>query len=160
MSNTYCNYRNNKYKAKIQNGKVLLVSKIKQDGFSDYIDILGKRHNDLFMKELAFNEAEVVYKECIEICFEGVYFQLLSFTITKSDIEYNRFTLFTDSEELAKEYKFEKKEQFVFIKEISKEQIQRIKILQKPIKEFETNGIKEIVIEKDEIDEWFLSLDK
>lgn len=84
---------------------------------------------------------------------------MLSSGITQSNIENGQFTLFTDSEELAREYKFEKKEQFVFTKDISKEQIEIIRIVQKPIKEFETYGTKEIVIEREHIDEWLSTLE-
>ena len=111
------------------------------------------------MREVDFNEVEVVYKEIIEIGFEGIYFQLFSSWVTQSNIESVIFTLFTNSEELAREYKFEKKEQFVFTKDILKEQIEAVKIIQKPIKEFETYGTKEIVIERSYIDEWLSSLE-
>lgn len=153
----YCNYKKSKYKAKIRNKKILITSKIKQEGFNNYIDVLGNEHSNLFMKEVDFNEVEVVYKEKIEIGFKGICFQLFSSTITQENIVKDRFTLFTSSEKLAKEYSFEKKEQFVFTKDISKEQIEMIKIIQSPIKEFEAYGIKEIIIEKNDIDEWLLS---
>lgn len=159
MNNMYCNYKNKKYKVKIRDKKLLMISKIKQEGFNNYIDVLGREHDDLFMKEVEFSEVEIVYKENIEIKFKGIYFQLFSSVIRKVDIEDNRFVLFTNSEELAKEYGFEKKEQFIFIKDISKEQIEMIKIIQNPIKEFEGGEIKEIVIEKSDIDKWFLLID-
>ncbi len=155
----YCNYKNKKYKAKIQDKKLLIISKIKEEGFNNYIDVLGREHNDLFMKEVDFSEAEIVYEENIEIKFKGIYFQVFPSVIRRTDIEDNRFTLFTSSEELAKEYGFEKKEQFVFEKDISKEQIEMIKIIQNPIKEFERSEIKEIVIEKSDIDKWLLLID-
>ena len=154
----YCIYKNRKYKAKIRNKMILITSKIKQDDFNNYIDVLGKEHSDLFMKEVDFKEVEVIYIEEIEICFKGIYFQLFPSAITQENVAKDRFILFTSSEKLAKEYKFEKKEQFVFTKNISKEQIEMIKIIQKPIKEFEDYGIKEIIIEKQDIDEWLLSL--
>ena len=154
MNNMYCNFKSKKYKAKIRNKKLIIISGIKQEGFNNYIDVLGRECNDLFMKEVSFSEVEVVYNENIEIKFEGIYFPLLSSPVRLADIEDNRFSIFTSSEEVAKEYGFEKKEQFVFIKDISKEQIEMIKIIQNPIKEFENYGIKEIVIEKNNIDNW------
>lgn len=154
----YCIYKNRKYKAKIRNKMILITSKIKQDDFNNYIDVLGKEHSDLFMKEVDFKEVEVVYIEKIEICFKGIYFQLFSSTITQENVAKDRFILFTSSEKQVKEYRFEKKEQFVFTKKISKEQIEMIKIIQKPIKEFEDYGVKEIIIEKHDIDDWLLSL--
>lgn len=160
MNNMFCSYRNSKYIAKIRNNKVLITTKIKQDGFKNYIDVSGKEHCDLFMKEVAFSEVEAVYKENIEIMFKGIYFELFSSGISQANVEDDRFVLFTSSEELAHEYSFEKKEQFVFTKNISKAQIEMIRITQKPIKEFESYGIKEIIIKKNGIDEWLSQLDK
>jgi aspartate ammonia-lyase len=67
--------------------------------------------------------------------------------------------IWTRSEQVAAKYGFEKKEQFVFVKYIRKEQIESIKIVQKPIKEFEERGIKEIIIPKEEIDEWLSAIE-
>lgn len=156
MSNVFCNFKNSKYSAKIRNNKILITTKTKQDGFVNYIDVLGQEHNDLFMKELDLNEVEVVYKENIELCYKGIYFQLFSSTIKPENIKDNRFMLFTDSEKLAQEYAFEKKEQFVFVKDITREQIEKIKIIQNPIKGFEAYGINETIIEKENIEEWLL----
>lgn len=157
MSNVFCNFNNSKYSAKVRNNKILITTKIKQDGFVNYIDVLGQEHNDLFMKELDLNEVEVVYKENIEFCYKGTYFQLFSSTIKPENIKNNRFMLFTDSEKLAQEYAFEKKEQFVFAKDITREQIEKIKIIQNPIKSFEAYGINETIIEKENIEEWLLA---
>lgn len=154
MGNMYCHYRNNKYSAKFRDKKIVITTKIKKMGFVNYIDILGKEHDNLFMKEVNLGEVDLVYKESIEVCYKGIYFSLFSSKITLKNIEDNKFMLFTDSEKLAIEYGFEKKEQFVFSKDITKEQIESIKIIQKPIKEFESQGIKEIIIEKEKVNDW------
>lgn len=159
MNNMYCAYENKTYRVKARNKKIVIISRSKQEGYDKYIDVLGKEHDDLYVKEVDFKEVEVVYKEIIEIRFRGKYFELFSSGITQSNIENGQFTLFTSSEELAREYTFEKKEQFVFTKDISKEQIEVIKIVQKPIKEFETYGTKEIVIEREHIDECLSTLE-
>ena len=119
--------------------------------------MLGQEHNDLFMKDLDLGEVEVVYKENIEICYNGIYFQLFTSSIKLENIKDNRFTIFTDSEKLAQEYAFEKKEQFVFVKDITREQIEKIKIIQNPIKGFETHGINEIIFGKEDIEKWLLT---
>lgn len=128
--------------------------KRKKDGFESYIDILGRVHEDLFIKQLDLQDVDVIFNEDIELKYEGIFFQLFSSTLKKENVEDNKFMLFTDSEKLAQEYGFEKKEQFVFSKDIIKEQIESIKIIQKPIKEFEAYGIKESILKKEEIDAW------
>ena len=51
MSILYCIYKNNKYKAKIHNGMIKLTTKKKTDGFDNYVDVLGNKHDDLFVKK-------------------------------------------------------------------------------------------------------------
>lgn len=154
MSNIYCNYNNKKYKAKRRNNIIIITSKIKQNGFINYIDILGKEHSDLFMKEVSFDEVEAVYEENIEVAYKGLYFQILTSVPKMADIQSEQLRIVTESEKLAKELDFEKLEQFVFIKKISIKEIEKIKIIQKPIKEFESYGVREIMIEKEDISNW------
>lgn len=59
MSNMYCRYKNEKYIAHIHDKKITIISKIKQEGFDNYVDVLGKEHSDLFMRELDFGEVMV-----------------------------------------------------------------------------------------------------
>lgn len=154
MSELFCIYKNNKFCAEMCHGKIELISRNKKEGFEEYIDILGRVHENLFIKQLDLHDVDVVFRENIELKYKEVYFQLFSSTIKLENIQDNRFMLFTDSEKLAKEYSFEKKEQFVFSKDITKEQIESIKIIQQPIKEFESHGIKEIIIEKEKVNDW------
>ena len=141
----------------IREGKVELVSHIYQEGFSNYIDVIGRVHSDLFVKTVEFTEVDSIYDEIINIYFKGINFELFV-PITPISVEDNKYVLFTSSEEIAKKFDFEKKEQFVFTKVICKEQIDSIKITQKPIKEFEKQGVKEIIIPKQEIDIWLNSI--
>lgn len=158
MSILYCLYKGKRYKARYSNGVIKITANEKAEGFINYIDVLGRIHDDLFMKKLNLQDVDLVFHEKIELKYKGIYFQLFSSTIKSENIEDNRFTLFTDSEKLAYEYDFEKKEQFVFAKNITKEQIEEIKIIQIPIKEFETCGTREIIIGKKDLDEWLLSI--
>lgn len=57
--------------------------------------------------------------------------------------------IFTSSECIAEEMNFDKKEQFVFTKDIKE-----IKIVNAPISIFVERGIKEIRIEKKDIRKW------
>jgi len=109
------------------------------------------------LKEVEIEDVEVIYKEVVTLCYLGIYFELF-IPITSVSVEDNKYVLFTSSEEIAQKFDFEKKEQFVFAKEICKEQIDSIKITRKPIKEFEKQGIKEIIISKNEIETWLNSI--
>lgn len=149
----YCVYEKETYKAKRRNGRVILVAYEKKEGFSNYIDVVGNEHSDIFMKEVEIGDVELIYKEDISICYLGNYFELFA-PITFASVKDNKYVLFTSSEEIAKEFEFEKEEQFVFSKKICKEQIDSIKITRKPIREFEKQGVQEIVVTKNEVEAW------
>lgn len=154
MKGRYCVYKEKLFKnVEIRQEKVTLVSSTNQEGFTNYVDVIGRVHNDLFSKVVKLKEVDLIYDEIINICYAGIYFELFG-PITSISIEDNKYVLFTSSEEIAKKYAFEKKEQFVFAKEIGKEQIESIRITQKPIKEFKEQGEKEIIISKNELDAW------
>lgn len=158
MSLLYCIYNGKKYKAKYKDNSVKITTTIKEEGFSNYIDVLGRVHHDLFMKELSLHQVEWVFYEEIEFQYKGKYFPLCSSNITPENIKEDHFKIFTDSEKMAQQYNFEKKEQFVFEKNISKSEIESIRIIQKPINEFENYVCKNIIISEGHISEWFESL--
>lgn len=154
MKERYCVYKEKIFKnVEIREEKIELVSPIYQEGFSNYVDVIGRVHSDLYIKIVELAEVDSIYDEIVSICYKGIYFDLFV-PITHISVEDNKYVLFTPSEEIAKKFDFEKKEQFVFAKEIGKEQIDNVRITQKPIKEFEKQGIKEIIISKNEIDTW------
>ncbi len=154
MSKIYCNYKNNTYKAKLINKKIRLTTTIKTEGFENYVDVLGNKHNDLFVKEILQEEADLLYKEDITLKYKEDYFQLYSGEVTKSSLIDNSFMIWTDSETIAQKYSFEKKEQFVFIKYITKQQIEAVKIVKQSIM-CSQNEVKEEIIEGEELEKWF-----
>ena len=103
-------------------------------------------------------DVDLVFYEDIELEYKGVYFSLFSSAIKPENVENGKFVIFTDSEKTAQQYAFEKKEQFVFLKQISADEIESIKIIQKPIKEFASSICENIIIEKDSVSEWLASL--
>lgn len=158
MSELYCIYKNEKYQAEIKNGMVEVVSSIPREGFEEYIDVIGRRHNDLFTKKINVDELDYVYKEDILIKYKDVYFQLFADKISRSAVFDNSYMIWTDSEQLAQEYTFEKKEQFVFIKYITREEIEAVKIVKKPILEFKDKETTEEILESDKLDNWLSEL--
>ncbi len=158
MKERYCIYKGKLFdNVEVRNRKVELVSPINLEGFINYVDVIGRIHSDLFIRELEFADVDLIYDEEITISYKGMDFELFV-PITPISVEDNKFVLFTESEEIAKKYIFEKKEQFVFSKEIGREQIDSIKISQKPIKEFAEHGVKERIIPHEEVNEWLRSI--
>jgi hypothetical protein len=67
--------------------------------------------------------------------------------------------IWTNSEQQSKEYNFEKQEQFVFTKKITRDEIEAIKIVRTPILIFENMGQSEILLEEDDLNNFLDELD-
>jgi hypothetical protein len=159
MGNMLCEYQGLTCKIKKRDGAYLITSRVKREGYTNYIDVLGNEHSDIFMKRVNVNEVDIIYYEDVFIQYKDIYFSLFASQIFRNDVVDDSYMIWTRSEQVAAKYGFEKKEQFVFVKYIRKEQIESIKVVQKPIKEFEERGIKEIIIPKEEIDEWLSAIE-
>mgnify|MGYP007128254094 CR=1 FL=1 len=46
----YCEYGGLKYKIKKKNNKYIITSRVRKEGFTNYIDVLGNKHSELYMK--------------------------------------------------------------------------------------------------------------
>ena len=68
------------------------------------------------------------------------------------------YMIWTNSEQLAQEYIFEKKEQFVFIKYITRKEIEAVKIVKKPMLDFRNNEQSEEILEGKSLERWFSEL--
>ena len=154
MSDMYCVYRGGKYKIKKRNGGYIIVSKESKAGFTKYVDVLGNEHDDFFMKYVSEHELECIYFEKHYIKYNNEYFSLFSSKITRDMVLDDSFMIWTNSEQLAREHDFEKKEQFVFVKFIKRREIEAIKIVKKPLQSFEATGEFEEIIEGTEVDNY------
>lgn len=158
MSDMHCKYNGSIYKIKKRNGGFIITSHIEEDGFTNYVDVLGKEHDDFYMKSVNINDVDIIYKEDIYIKYQETYFQLFADKIFKNAVLDNSYMIWTNSEKLAQEYIFEKKEQFVFIKYITREEIEAVKIVKKPILDFKDMELIEEVLEGDVLDNWLSEL--
>lgn len=158
MSDMYCEYCGLKYKIKKRNGEYIITSKERKEGFTNYIDVLGNEHSELYMKIVNTNEVGIIYNEDISIKYVDKYFQLFSGKISRNAVLDDSYMIWTDSEQLAQEYIFEKKEQFVFIKYITRKEIEAIKIIKTPILEFKDIELSEDILEGDALDIWLSEL--
>ncbi len=66
--------------------------------------------------------------------------------------------IWTNSEQIAKEYDFEKKEQFVFVKYITREEIESVKIIKKPVLICKDMEPREEILVGKVLDEWLKSI--
>lgn len=154
----YCEYRGLKYKIKKKNDKYIIISRVKKEGFTNYIDVLGSEHSELYMKVVKANEVDVIYDEDVFIKYKDKYFRLFADKISCKAVLANSYMIWTDSEQVAQEYAFEKKEQFVFIKYITRKEVEAVKIVKKPILDFRNNEQSEEILEGKSLDHWFPEL--
>lgn len=158
MGDIYCEYSGLKYKIKKKNDKYIITSRVRKEGFTNYIDVLGNEHFDLYMKIVKANEVDVIYNEDVFIKYKDTYFQLFAGKISRNAVLDNLYMIWTNSEQLAQEYIFEKKEQFVYIKYITREEIDAVKIVKKPILDFKDIEQSEEILEGDALDNWLSEL--
>ena len=132
----YCVYNGKKYKIKKKKDKYIITSRVRKEDFINYIDVLGNEHSELFMKIVNANEVDIIYNEDVFIKYKDKYFQLFADKVSRNAVLADSYMIWTNSEQLAQEYIFEKKEQFVFIKYITRKEIGAVKIVKTPVLDF------------------------
>lgn len=158
MANMYCVYNGKKYKIKKKNDKYIITSRVRKEDFINYIDVLGNEHSELFMKIVNANEVDIIYNEDILIKYKDKYFHLFADKVSRNAVLADSYMIWTNSEQLAQEYIFEKKEQFVFIKYITRKEIGAVKIVKTPVLDFKDIEQSEEIIEGDALDSWLSEL--
>ena len=141
----------------IYQSSVIDNPKEKED-FINYIDVLGNEHSELFMKIVNANEVDIIYNEDILIKYKDKYFHLFADKVSRNAVLADSYMIWTNSEQLAQEYIFEKKEQFVFIKYITRKEIGAVKIVKTPVLDFKDIEQSEEIIEGDALDSWLSEL--
>ena len=151
MSELYCVYKKDKYLAEVSNSIVEITSNHHADGFEKYADVIGQIHDDIYIKRLSIDDIDLLYMEDMYIEYRKNFFQLFAGKILKNDVLNNSYMIWTDSEQLAKEYTFEKKEQFVFTKNITRDEIEAVKIVRTPVLIFKDSEKSEILLQGNDL---------
>jgi len=154
MSEIYCNYNGDVYHAKIEDNKIELTSDVYVDGFAPYVDVLGNKYLNMFRKEVNKKEIDFLFEQKIFAKFKGIYFEPFAGKVIATVLNENRILLFTSSEDIAQQFGFTKKEQFVFAKNVQLDEIDEIKVVKKPIAIFKNIPIIEEIINKNDIQKW------
>ena len=154
----YCEYRGLKYKIKKRNCEFIITSRVRNEGFTNYIDVLGNEHSELYMKIVNVNEVDIIYNEDVLIKYRDKYFHLFADKVSRNAVLDDSYMIWTNSEQLAQEYIFEKKEQFVFIKYITRKEIEAVKIVKTPVLDFKDIEQSEEILEGEALDSWLSEL--
>ncbi len=138
-------------------GKMLLLSKIKREGFSNYIDVLGKIQNDFFVKEIPEEDLDFAYRTKYLVDYQGQTFEILS-GIGKRLLKDDVVILFTDIPAIAKEYGFRHYDNISFQKDIHLNEVDRITEIKIPILRFKGMESTRTIIEKEQILDYIMNL--
>lgn len=142
MSKAHCIYKGKNFLMDIYNNKVELTSSKKEDlnnGFKEYVDVLGNRHSDILVKEVSVDDLEFAYELNYKVIYKDIEFE--PWCIGKHILKEEKISLFTSSSDLASLYGFNKEEQFVFKKELKLNDIEALIEIKIPILKF--NQMKE-----------------
>ncbi|SHO48708.1 hypothetical protein [Anaerocolumna xylanovorans] len=58
------------YEYSMRNEVIKLYSKSKDKGFVNYIDVVGKEHDDIFMKTISINDKNIIERYSLKLCLE------------------------------------------------------------------------------------------
>ena len=138
-------YKGKKYRVVKDSTSFWLVSREKEEGFEEYIDIVGERNPDIFVKNVDIHDLDYLYKMSYEIQYKG-HFYILS-----DDVSNPKFF---------KNLGFTQSDKFYFDKKISRSDIEAIKIIEKPLGIFKDQGVKVKIIEGADIDDFLASVEE
>ena len=161
MSESYCKYKNKIFPLDIHSNTLELTSNESEDinnGFKEYIDVLGNKHSDILIKEVSLDEVEFAYELSYKVIYKGTEFN--PWAIGKLIINKDEISLFTSNSEQANQYEFTKKEQFIFKKEVKLDEIEALIEIKKPILKFKYIKEEKIKIEKKDIRNYLKNLNK
>ncbi|ENK0837865.1 hypothetical protein ACXATD_003262 [Clostridium sporogenes] len=137
MSKGYCIYKGKTFLFNVYNNVLELTSNKKEDknnGFKEYVDVLGNMHSDILVKEVSIDDLEFAYELKHKVIYNNIEFE--PWSIGKHIISENKISLFTSNSEIADLYGFIKEEQFVFKKEVKLKDIEALIQIKIPILKF------------------------
>ena len=152
-------YKGKKYRVAKDSTSFWLVSQEKEEGFEEYIDIVGEKRPDIFVKDVDIHELDYLYEIWYEIQYKGHFFDVISY-MNRKLIEKDLFVLNAGIEKypLIEKLGFEVYDKGQWWKEIGRKDIEALKIIEKPLGIFKDQGSKVKIIEGADIDDFLASV--
>ena len=154
-------YKGKKYRVVKDSTSFWLVSREKEEGFEEYIDIVGEKSYDFFSKVVDIHELDYLYEVDYEIQYKGHFYIFKNGDFTKRAIAEEAFYILSDDISNAKFFEslgFTRSDKFYFDKKISRSDIEAIKIIEEPLGIFKDQGSKIKILEGKDIDEFLASV--
>ena len=152
-------YKGKKYRVAKDSTSFCLVRQEKEEGFEEYIDIVGEKRPDIFVKDVDIHELDYLYKIVYEIQYKGHFFDVMS-AMKRITIDEDWFVIRAGIEkyELIEKLGFEVYDKGEWRKEIGRKDIEALKIIEKPLGIFKDRGLKIKILEGKEIDDFLASV--
>ena len=136
-----------------------VISGEKEEGFEEYIDILGEKRPDIFVKDVDIHELDYLYETVYEIQYKGHFFDVMS-AMKRINIDEDWFAIRAGIEkyELIEKLGFKVYDKGEWWKEIGRKDIEALKIVEEPEGIFKDQGLKIKILEGKDIDEFLASV--
>ena len=157
-------YRGKKYNASkglSNNDWIVLTSDTKDEGFNNYVDSWGEEFDDFFSKNVKMEELDYLYSIHYEIQYKGHSFYVSSGMIRRN-VEKDWFEIISSANQnqIKDELGFKQINKLEWAKEISRKDIEVLKIIETPLGIFKDQGVKIKSLEDQDIDNFLNSIEK
>ena len=157
-------YRGKKYNASkglSNNDWIVLTSDTKDEGFNNYVDSWGEEIDDFFSKNVKMEELDYLYSIHYEIQYKGHSFYVSSGMIRRN-VEKDWFEIIpsANQNQIKDELGFKQINKLEWAKEISRKDIEVLKIIETPLGIFKDQGVKIKSLEDQDIDNFLNSIEK
>ena len=152
-------YKGKKYRVAKISTFYRVISREKEEGFEEYIDIVGEKRPDIFVKDVDIHELDYLYRIVYEIQYKGYFFDVMS-AMKRINIDEDWFAIRAGIEkyELIEKLGFEVYDKGEWRKEIGRKDIEALKIIEKPLEIFKERGLKAKILEGKDIDDFLASV--
>ena len=152
-------YKGKKYRVAKISTFYRVISGEKEEGFEEYIDILGEKRPDIFVKDVDIHELDYLYEVKYEFLYRGHYFRALSTMIRKLiDKDYFEIAAGVEKYDLIEKLGFKRLDESTWWKDIRRKDIEALKIVEEPEGIFKEQGLKIKILEGKAIDDFLASV--
>ena len=152
-------YKGKKYRVAKISTFYRVISREKEEGFEEYIDIVGEKHPDIFVKDVDIHELDYLYEVKYEFLYRGHYFRALSTMIRKLiDKDYFEIAAGVEKYDLIEKLGFKRLDESTWWKDIRRKDIEALKIVEEPEGIFKEQGLKIKILEGKAIDDFLASV--
>jgi len=154
-------YKGKKYRVAKISTFYRVISREKEEGFEEYIDIFGEKSPDIFVKDVDIHELDYLYEIWYEIQYKGHFFHMMS-AMNRKLIDKDLFVLNAGIEKypLIEKLGFEVYDKGQWWKKIGRKDIEALKIIEEPEGIFKDQGLKVKILEGKAIDEFLASVEE